>query len=69
MAEVTQLGGRKKLTGDYEVRVDLAKLSRTDLEHLRSGIDSALEARNRKDGSGRSWNIPKSAVEVILVRP
>lgn len=58
----------KKLGGEFEVKLDLSKLSRTDLEWLRSGVDSALEARNRNDGSGRCWNIPKSAVEVTIVR-
>jgi hypothetical protein len=66
--DVIELRGRRRLGGEYEVRIDLAKLSLTDLEHLRMGIDSAREARRRDDDSPRSWNIPKTAVEVIIVR-
>jgi hypothetical protein len=57
----------KKLTGQYEVKVDLSKLMPTDLMWLRQGVDSALEAREREDGSGRCWNIPQVAVEVTVV--
>lgn len=56
----------KKLEGDYEVRVDLSKVSSADLLWLRSGIDSALASREHDDGSGRYWDIPKKAVEVTL---
>jgi hypothetical protein len=59
-------GKRRLLTGDYKVRVDLAELTLMELNHLRSGIDSAIEFRER--GIGRCWHVPKHAVEVFVAK-
>jgi hypothetical protein len=57
---------KRKLAGPYQVTVDLSRLSLTELEYLRSGIDSAVEARRQDDDSGRRWSVPSSAVEVSV---
>jgi len=61
-------GKKYRLTGDYKVRVDLAQLTLTELNYLRSGIDSALAERERGADVGRCWHAPKHAVEVFVAK-
>jgi hypothetical protein len=61
-------GTRKRLAGNYKVRVDLSQLSMTELNHIRLGIDSELERQGRNDGSSRCWLVPAHAVEVFVAK-
>ena len=61
-------GKRRRLMGDYKVRVDLAQLSAKELLHLWSGVESALAQRTREGGEGRCWHVPADAVEVFVAK-
>ncbi len=61
-------GTRRKLTGDYKVRVDLAALSSKELLHLLSGVESALAQQAREGAHGRCWHVPADAVEVFVAK-
>lgn len=61
-------GKRRRLTEDHKVRVDLSRLTLMELNHLRSGVESALELRNRGADGGRCWHVPQHAVEVFVAK-
>ena len=61
-------GKHRRLDGRYKVRVDLSELTRTELEHLRSGIYSTLENRERGGEESKCWHVPAHAVEVFVAK-
>lgn len=58
----------RRLVEKTIVRVDLANLSLTELEHLRSGIESAIFQRSQGREEGRCWKVPAHAVEVFVAK-
>ena len=67
--DILTLDGKlRRLEGKPKVRVDLSRLTLTELEHLRSGVESAIFQRQAGREEGRCWIVPAQAVEVFVVR-